>query len=147
MLFDHLHSMLATATAIFFASLLLVPCLCATAMAQETGEPSEDCCPLSQEPTQDDRHDEDCCGGCTTACGEAEDIGVSAQGGVVISSVEVNGEIDGPNTWWTPDLVAALWFVDRLALLSEPVPTPEFAVLDNRPDRSDTYLQHATFLL
>lgn len=150
MVLNQIHSLWVFATTLLFASVLLLPCLCATAMAQESDQPAEDCCPSGQSPMEDgeDRHSEDCCGGCASACGDTDNTSAIPSGGAIVSTAEIGEDIDGPGLWWTPDIVAALWLVDRFALLEEQrLDALSFIPSEIRPDRSDTYLQHATFLI
>lgn len=152
MIAERTHSMLGVLTMLAFLSASLLPCLCATAAAEDIERLEDgDCCPsaadTSHEEEPSDTDHSDCCGNCVTACGEAQDFDASPLDVAVVSTTEVTSSIDAPNLWWTPELVATLWVVDHLVSSSNHASTPMVESFDLRPDRSDTYLQHATFLL
>lgn len=150
MIFGRARSILGLFTTLAFASVLLLPCLCATAFAQGSeSTTATDCCPSNQTPQEDEEQPAyDCCGGCTTACGQAGDLDVVDVKAALAQSPEIAGDLDGPTQWWTPDLVAALWLADRIANLAQTSASPPIEHLsDPAFDRSDTYLQHAVLLL
>ena len=122
-----------------------MPCLCAA--AENAEEPPSDCCPMSgdSDPTEE-REDSDCCCATVGACGEPDAIQSPADLAGLVGTSQLD-EIDGPTTWWSPDLVAALWLVDRIASLSAASLPPAEYTSEVRPDRSNTYLEHATFLV
>ncbi len=146
------HSIVGFLTTLLFASVMLLPCLCGTAMALEVESGGDsDCCPSNEAPAENEDEDpgpdHDCCDGCVVACGEAADIDGNL-GEAVLSSTQELTEIDDSSSWWTPDLVATLWLIDQVALFTEgKQPQPANLPTAQRPDRSDTYLQHSTFLI
>lgn len=153
MLARPIRSAVAVMTTVVFAVVLTLPCLCATAMAGEVDSGDEDkCCPMSkdsepEEEPQDEQGDHDCCGGCAAACGEAHDMDrTEGEAGGLAQEREADS-VSAGQSWWTPELLANLWLIDRLAgLETTSSPTYRFSHL-YRPDRSATYLQHKTLLI
>lgn len=148
-------SMLAPLVTLAFSAVLVLPCFCATAMAQGSesgGEAGADCCPeTSSQSTDADSSDvpgdddDCCCDDGATCVGDAGDDTVFGHQAVTSSFDE--SDVEAPNTWWTPDLVATLWVVDRLAETSTPTADQVVETDDVHPDESDTYLQQATLLI
>ena len=149
MLLDSTRSILGLVTTLAFSAVLLLPCFCATAMAQQDVDPAdvEECCPSKQAPSDDEPAHDDCCCDGVSVCGESGEA-PAAQGsyGIVPSSEDMTS-IDGPTTWWTPQLVATLWLVDQLASSTDDAEPPRISPPVQLSDRSDTYLQHSTFLI
>lgn len=154
MRFQRAHSVVATLVTLAFSAVLLAPCFCATATASELDESDDgDCCPTqNEEPDEPGEHDndegDDCCCAVFSVCEQSSQAVPVGGGDALISTFQEDGEIDSPTTWWTPDLVAALWLVDYLAGVDDTVDvSDDIPPLENRPDRSETYLQQLTLLL
>ena len=142
MFFDRIHSIVAVVATLAFTAMLTLPCFCASASAQM--EESEERCPCTE--NEHDQEHEDCCCGCAAATPVDEGTDVLPSGGAVILSVDEDA-LETPSTWWSPDLVVTLWLVNRLAEF-EAVAHPEDVEPPTlRPDLSDTYLRHSTFLI
>jgi hypothetical protein len=147
-----LKSMLAMVTAIGFVSFLLIPCLCGTAAAAEIEEEPTGCCPFSQdsdpEETPDDQDpDHDCCSDCGTICVQGQGNGDLVGSEAVLSTERDDLEQAGPKLLWTPQILATLWLVDRLADVEIPSQPPAQHLSTDLIDRSDTYLKFETFLI
>ncbi len=148
-----LKSVLATMTALGFVSFLLIPCLCSTAAAGEIEDEATGCCPFSQdsepeeEGPEDRESNNDCCSDCASTCTKGAGNGDFANSEAVLQMErELLGELT-PQTWWTPQILATLWLVDRLAeadFSPEPI---AWQIRQAHPDRSDTYLQLETLLI
>ena len=144
MWFARTHSILAGLVMLMFSALLMAPCFCATAMATEAEDADDSgCCPeqaaQESDPQEDPGEEEGCC--CTTlsACGQSDGVTIAGDGGAVISTFDEDDAVDRDGTWWTPDLVATLWLVDRLSTAFEtPSTSEEIPPHKLRPDRSET---------
>lgn len=146
-------SMLAPVVTLAFSAVMLLPCLCATAMAQDVESTVGDeagCCPETGEPAESQDEpgdsDDDCCCEGATSCANGVDVESPLSIDATTSSSEET-DIDEPTTWWTPDLVATLWVVDVLADALQPQPSAHPEPDDVRPDESGTYLKTATLLI
>jgi len=113
---------------------------------------ASDCCPETQaaesasQGEDDDQHGDDCCCDGVTACSDSDTKSLSGIDAMP-STFETEHELEGPTFWLTPDLVATLWLVERLAAndgSTTSVPPPLDEV---RTDRSDSYLKHSILLI
>lgn len=144
---------MGTVVTLLFAVALLIPCLCASAAAMEADD-SSGCCPETGQSEVDvsdhDGQDGDdmsdcCCSDPVDTCSSNDLADTSFLPQTTTSSFEEN--IQGPNTWWTPDLVATLWLVDRLADAETTSTVEATAYHSIRPDRSEIYLEHSILRL
>ena len=150
MLFAQTRSILAGLVTLTFAATMLLPCFCATAFAADLDETSStDCCPETGEssPGDEEQDGDACCCNGLSACGQSDTTERANLDALLGSEVDDGANLEGPTTWWTPDLVAALWLIDRIANSTDSIAPPKFHAPTDRPDRSDTYLKHATFLI
>lgn len=145
MFFDRTHSILAVLATLAFTAMLTLPCFCATAMAQTQMEnETEERCPCSED--EHDGEHGDCCCGCSAVSPIDDDSDLRPSGGVVMTQSE-SDHIESPSSWWSPDLIVAIWLANRLAEVDV---SPHFAEAQPpglRPDLSDTYLHKSTFLI
>ncbi|MFU8802971.1 MAG: hypothetical protein ACNA8W_04090 [Bradymonadaceae bacterium] len=126
------------AAALVLMAALVVPAFCATATAQTLDISGEDH-PCSQAMVEENCNEAEV----DHCCGEKQ----STQLETVISSSDEEEQLQGPTSWWSPDLLVALWLIDRLAR-STPIAFPvEASPPILRPDRSNTYLIHSTLLI
>lgn len=153
MRFSGLHSILAGLVTLMFSALLVAPCFCSTASAEESGDSDDEgCCPSQVAPDsnsgEEPEDEEGCCCTMLSTCGQSEGGALSVSGGAVVSTFDDELSLQGPTTWWTPDLVATLWVVDRLSIAFDSAPSwsevPPYIV---RPDRSQSYLTHSVLLI
>ena len=137
-----------------FSAALLIPCFCATAMAAEAQtEDSTDCCPetgesnaeSSPDDQQSDHEDTSCCCDGPVSCSSNDAADAQFLPNTVTSSFDE--DLDAPNQWWTPDMVATLWLVDQLSEGVEVSETQPVSLHTVRPDRSDAYLEHSVLIL
>lgn len=142
------QSVMALMTAVAFMLSWAAPCACSTAMADEGDDQGSSCCPSNNDSTPDDEAPEhDCCGSCVGFCSDD----TAGQSDTTLAAVTADGERELPAAMpspWTPDLLAAIWFVERLAAidLGADRPTP-LRGTTYVPDQSDNYLRHATLLI
>lgn len=78
----------------------------------------------------------------------AEKGAEAAPADAVITAAADELTVDAPAlTFWTPDLVVALWLAERvLALQNSDTPSSD-SVIVGPDDRSDTYLRFETLLI
>ncbi len=115
-------------------------------------EGSSECCPETQDTESasnggdDDQHGDDCCCDGVSTCSDSDSRTLSGVDAIP-STFEMDHQLEGPTFWLTPDLVATLWLVERLAAnigSSTSVPPP---LIEARTDRSDAYLEHSILLI
>ena len=147
--FRKFNSTLSVMAGLMFSATILLPCLCAAAVDAEDEALGEDeassCCPERAEESPEDEQGDDCC--CEGPMAQTSGDELVAHTGQTALTSSCEDDVESPNTWWTPDLVATLWLVDRLATTELPLPSVDVSSTHHRPDRSATYLEHANLLL
>lgn len=140
------RTILVACATLMFMSAFLMPCFCSTAVATETVR--EGACPCSEKESPEDEHG-DCCCGCDGAkpLDVGDDVPEPSEGALT-SSEELDSSSEFSTSWWSPELLVALWLIHRLedceAVSTHPPPLEDRVYRD---DGTQTYLKNSTFLI
>lgn len=126
------------------AALLLSGCC---AQAADADQSVDHAAAQQQAYEHDHHHTQHCDPLCSNGseCGDSTNrIGAAA---AAVGSTDELHELEGPDFWWSPQLVATLWLVDRLAEATTPTTPPGSPPPTLAADRSNTYLTLSTLLI
>ena len=131
---------------LIFASAFMLPCLCSTAMAAEKVE-GEASCPCSEKDHENQNHGESCCCGCDGVNPLEPGESVEMNAPAALTTNNLGEEVRGPGSWWSPELLVALWLLERVEFVEDELLPPSQGPPELYSDHSETYLEHSTLLI
>lgn len=117
-------------------TVLVLSCICSTAVAYDDVVADEDCCCAEEEEREAKSH---CCCSSTIMDGMVGE-GLSVRNGLA-------DVLEEPSTWWSPQPIAIWRLVEQSVDQYRPLTALSHLSSGNPPDRSDAYLRHLILLI
>ncbi len=135
---------------VMFAALLLLPCLCSSAWAQDMDQ-DEGCCPSTVDEEQGQGGDEapgmECCceeGGCKEASSAVADGSEVVMSENLLTVTPPESDLSD----WVPTVLAVMWLAQRLEVMTYDAGGAEVPQREQvQPDGRSTYLNHEILLI